>query len=106
MEAKINEGLTTEELQRMIATLSTTEDNESLRTEMDDLKVALRANPAACASLLPEDIGAMVEALIKVTGKVIEEDMAKGKKKSSPKVDLQAIMSDPNKRQEIEDDLF
>jgi len=109
-DVEIPEVLTTEQLQSMIKQLSVTENDEDLRKEMDELKKALRANPAACASLLPEDIGQMVDALMKVTGKEIEEDMAdKRKSKSStsstakaPKVDL----SDPKVRQEIEDDLF
>lgn len=106
LEVEIPEVLSTEQLQGMIAQLSVTEEGENLRAAMDDLKRAIRANPAACASLLPEDIGKMVDALMVVTGKEIEEDMAdkrKGKRSAAtPKLDL----SDPKVKQEILDDLF
>jgi len=104
-EVEIPETLNTDQLQSMIRQLSATEEGESLRHAMDDLKKALRANPAACASLLPEDIGQMVDALMKVTGKEIEEDMAdkkKGAKTPKVKIDL----TDPKVRQEIADDLL
>lgn len=104
-EVEIPETLSTTELQSMISQLNVTEEGENLRTAMDDLKRALRANPAACAALLPEDIGKMVDALMKVTGKEIEEDMAdkrKGKKPTKTDIDFR----DPAVIKEIEDDLF
>jgi predicted transcriptional regulator len=58
-------------LQHMIAQLSKTEAGESLINAMADLKKALKANPAACAMLLPEEIGEMVKALYKMTNKGI-----------------------------------
>jgi hypothetical protein len=103
---EIEQVLTTEEIQNKIAQLSTTEDEESLKNAMQDLKKALKANPAACAALLPEDIGQMVMYLKKITGKDIEEAAGrkKSKKKNTDKVDLNNL-SDTQK-QEILDDLF
>lgn len=43
-------------------------DDENLKGAMDDLKRALMQNPAACALMLPEDVGSMVEALRRITG--------------------------------------
>lgn len=105
-EVEIPEVLTTEQLQAMIRQLSATEDGDSLRGEMDELKRALRANPAACASLLPDDIGQMVDALMKVTGKEIEEDMADKRKTKGSTAKVKLDLSDPKVRQEIADDLF
>lgn len=99
----VESNLTTVELQSMIAQLSVTEEGESLVSAMDHLKKALLANPAACASFLPEDIGAMVSALRKITGKDIADQMA-GKKKTKDKVDLKNLTKE--QEQEIIDDLF
>lgn len=47
------------EIQLRIAQLETLSDAD-LKTEMDDLKMCLLRNPAACDLLLPEDIGILV----------------------------------------------
>jgi len=105
-DVAIPETLTTEQLQGMIAQLGVTEEGESLRNAMDDLKRALKVNPAACAALLPEDIGQMVDALMKVTGKELLEDMAKKKNGTKTAAKVKPDFSDPKVMQEIEDDLF
>lgn len=103
-EVQIAETLSTQQLQNMISQLSVTEEGEELKNAMDDLKKALRANPAACASLLPEDIGSMVKVLMQITGKEMEEDTADKRKGRTKKEKFD--FSDPNVKQEIEDDLF
>lgn len=103
-DVAIPEILTTEQLQAMIAQLGVTEEGEPLRSAMDDLKRALKVNPAACASLLPEDIGSMVEILMKITGKELLEDMAT--KKSGKTAKQKFDFTDPKVMQEVEDDLF
>lgn len=45
-----------------------TVDGFELKTAMDGLKSLILANPAACAQLLPEDVGDMVLALRRMTG--------------------------------------
>lgn len=98
--------LTTEQIQGMISQLSVTEEGEPLQNAMRDLKKALKANPAACAALLPEDIGAMVRVLKKITGKDVEEAASrkKGNGKKKEKVDLTNLTQE--QQQEILDDLF
>lgn len=93
-----------EQIQSMIGQLSVTEEGESLRGAMQDLKKALLSNPEACSSLLPEEIGAMVAKLRKMTGRDVElaaERMKKSSKKSAPKIDF----SNKDIQQEILDDL-
>ena len=61
---------------------------DDLKNEMMNLKKALLENPQACMLLLPDEIGAMVSSLRKITGIAIATASAKtGKKKSesSPK---------------------
>lgn len=55
---------------------------EDLSSAMIELKQALKHNPNACALMLPEDIGGIVSALQRVTGKYLEE---KGKASTSKK---------------------
>ena len=55
---------------------------EDLSSAMIELKQALKHNPNACALMLPEDIGGIVSALQRVTGKYLEE---KGKASTSSK---------------------
>ena len=64
----------------------------SLKNEMDDLKLCLLKNPAACELLLPEDIGMAVAAIKKLLGHATAtaEKPARGKK---PAVQL---VLDPN----------
>lgn len=103
---QIEKVLTEEEIKHMIAQLSVTEDGEPLKNAMRDLKRGLLANPAASASLLPEDIGEMVKHLYRMTGKDVEDAIAKASKNKKggskqPKFDF----SDPKIQQEILDDL-
>lgn len=63
----------------------------SLKNEMDDLKLCLLKNPAACELLLPEDIGMAVAAIKKLLGHAIAAATpARGRK---PAVQL---VLDPN----------
>lgn len=101
---KIEKVLTVEEIKNMIAQLSVTEEGESLRTAMDDLKKGIRDNPEACAVLLPEEIGDMVKALNKITGRDLEKAVEKaksGKRTKKSSIDL----SSKEVQQEILDDL-
>ena len=87
-------GLGIEEIKSMIEACGKTEDGESLKFSMDELKVALKANPAACAMLLPEDIGAMVVCLRKMTNKLVIADLDGSKKrakKDDPKITQEQI---------------
>lgn len=47
----------------------------ALRTEMDDLRKLLLANPDACLYMLPEDTGLLVRALRKITDNKVAIDM-------------------------------
>lgn len=59
---------------------------EELSGEMTLLKGALKANPNACALMLPEDIGELVSALQRITGKYLESKAKPASKKAaSPK---------------------
>lgn len=99
---KVEQPATVEEIQTMIAQLSVTEDGEPLKDAMIELKKAIKANPAACTVLLPEDIGEMVKALYRLTDRDLEQAVAKANKKGKKdKIDL----SDPKIQQEILDDL-
>lgn len=81
----IENTLTIEEIRNKIAQLSTTDEGESLKKAMSDLKVALLKNPAACSLMLPEDIGECVKHLTKITMKDIVE-AASSKKEKNGKV--------------------
>ena len=63
---------------------------------MDDLKVVLLKNPAACQLLLPEDIGMMVSCIKKLMlgAKTLAEiKKPTGRKTSKPQIDLSADLS-------------
>ena len=99
---KVEQPVTVEEIKAMIGQLSVTEEGEPLKNAMVELKKAIKENPAACTVLLPEDIGAMVKALYKLTDRDLEQAVEKTNKKGKKtKVDL----SDPKVQQEILDDL-
>lgn len=72
---KETNNLTIDQLQSMIQRLSSTEEGFDLKQEMSRLKVALKQNPAACSMLLPEDVGAMVEKLKKITNRGILDQL-------------------------------
>lgn len=78
-------NLNIEQVRLMIQQCSQTEDGESLKGAMNELKAALKANPAACAMMLPEDVGACVVVLRKMTNKLILEDIHGGKKERAKK---------------------
>jgi hypothetical protein len=56
-----------------------------LKTEMNQLKVALLANPAAVELMLPEDIGLMVENLRRIVGEAIAAASAPKERKTKSK---------------------
>lgn len=58
---------------------------DDLKNEMIELKKALMENPQACMLLLPDEIGAMVSSLRKITGVAIATASAKTSKKKEPK---------------------
>ena len=69
---------------------------DDLKNEMINLKKALLENPQACMLLLPDEIGAMVSHLRKITGIAIATASAKtkkapGEKKSSKKMTAQEL---------------
>lgn len=79
---------------------------EDLSAAMTELKGALKENPNACALMLPEDIGGIVAALQRITGKYLEE---KGKstgsskaKKASSKLPSLADISNMTPEQQAE----
>lgn len=65
----------------------------SLKNEMDDLKLCLLKNPAACELLLPEDIGMAVAAIKKLLGHAIATATAEKPSRRKPAVQL---VLDPN----------
>ena len=69
-------------------------DGFELKTAMDGLKSLILANPAACAQLLPEDIGEMVTALRRMTGNKEAAAMAapaRRKAAKEPALDANAL---------------
>jgi hypothetical protein len=92
--------LTLDQLKSMIAQLAMTQDGEPLKTAMTELKEALRANPDACALMLPEDIGQAVHYLRKMTGQLISAEANKEKSTKKKK-----ILS-PEEEKALEDNLF
>lgn len=60
------------EISQRIAALNAMSEAD-LKTEMADLKQALKENPAACALMKDEDVGLLVTALRKLTHKAITE---------------------------------
>ena len=58
---------------------------DDLKNEMMNLKKALLENPQACMLLLPDEIGAMVSSLRKITGIAIATASAKTKKAGEKK---------------------
>lgn len=64
-----------------------------LKTEMQQLKMAIKENPSACSLLLDEDVGMMVAALRRITGNAIANAISsktKSPKAAKAKVQLTA----------------
>ena len=72
------------EISQRIKTLEVM-SGDDLKNEMMNLKKALLENPQACMLLLPDEIGAMVSSLRKITGIAIATASAKTGKKREPK---------------------
>lgn len=94
--------ITPQQIKDMIARLSQTEDGEPLNNAMKELKVALKANPTACALLLPEEIGECVKHIMKITGKDLELQASGKKKEKKQAFDF----TNPDTLKTLEDDLF
>jgi len=78
------------EIKLRIAQLSELSGTD-LKAEMDDLKMVLLKNPAACELLLPEDIGMAVAAIKRLVGTAIAaatKETPSSRRKGSTKVDL------------------
>ena len=73
------------DLQHMISQLP---QNPDLRLAMKELNQALLRNPAACALLLPEDIGAAVSQLYKLTGQEVAAAAEPKKRVAKEKINL------------------
>lgn len=58
---------------------------DNLKGEMQDLKKALMENPNACMLLKPEDIGLLVQNLVKITGIAIASSATKKKESTKTK---------------------
>lgn len=81
-------SISIDSIREKIATLSQTADGESLKGAMNDLKIAIKSNPEACALLQPEEIGEMVKHLYKITNTVVVEESKKKSVKESKKINL------------------
>jgi hypothetical protein len=86
--------ITVEDIRSRVALLSTLE-GENLKGEMTKLKHALRANPEAANLMLPEEIGAMVQAIYKMTQRVVTQVAAKSLGTKAKKVDLKNMTELP-----------
>lgn len=79
---------------------------EDLSGAMLELKGALKHNPNACALMLPEDIGGIVAALQRITGKYLQEkakqSTGKTSKKASEKLPTLADLSKMTPEQQAE----
>lgn len=79
---------------------------EDLSSAMVDLKGALKHNPNACALMLPEDIGGIVSALQRITGKYLQEkakqSTGKASKKASDKLPTLSDISKMTAEQQAE----
>lgn len=86
---EIENTLSIEDIRAKISLLSTTEEGESLKKAMSELKVALLQNPAACSLMLPQDIGECVKYLTKITMKdIVEATGSKKEKNGKEKIKL------------------
>ena len=85
---------TAHEIQARIQQLSDL-SGTSLKNEMDDLKLCLLKNPAACELLLPEDIGMAVAAIKKLLGHALATATTAEKPARGRKPAVQLVL-DPN----------
>jgi hypothetical protein len=88
-------AITVEDIVPRIRELITLSDIDA-KNEMELLKAALMANPAAVSLMLPSDVGLLVTTLCRVTGQaVLEEKIAKEKKAKKPKaLDVSKLSKD------------
>ena len=83
------------EIKLRIAQLSELSGTD-LKAEMDDLKMVLLKNPAACELLLPKDIGMAVAAIKRLVGTAIAaatKETPSSRRKGSARVDLSIDLS-------------
>ena len=77
----------THEIQSRIKQLSDLAGTD-LKTEMDDLRVVLLKNPAACSLLVPEDLGMAIASIKRMVSVAVEAKAAKPAKPAKPTVKL------------------
>lgn len=83
--------LALKDIREKIAELTTIKgDRELLKNGIRSLQKALVENPAACAIMLPEDIGSAVELIRIYVGKEVQEEAAKKatSKRTVSRIDL------------------
>jgi hypothetical protein len=83
-------------LRKRIYAIASIEENEDLRHAMDDLRLALLANPAACNLLLPEDVGQLVGYIRKTNFAWLQANVkpAKAKAAAAPSSKSKAKISE------------
>lgn len=102
---EVNSPVSIGEIQALIQALGQTEDGEPLVHAMDELQKALVENPAACALLLPAEIGECTAAVMKISGKSLEKAVEATAKKGKGKTQQKFDLTDPKVQQELADDL-
>jgi pyrrolidone-carboxylate peptidase len=98
---QINSTIHIDDLRAMISRLAQTEQGDPLANAMKDLKKALLENPDAAAMLIPEEIGAAVAALRKMTRTEVSEAAVTKAGKARGKKDMTA-----EELAELDDKLF
>lgn len=88
--------ITIEDIRSRISLLSTTNEGEPLKLEMNKLKAALKHNPEAANLLLPEEIGEMVKAIYKLTNRVAVNQTTAKTTRVAKKIDLSQIKEMPS----------
>lgn len=71
-------------IKQRIALLSST-DEGTLKSEMDQLKILIKAAPQACQYLLPEELGECVRALRRITDNKVAADLGRAKPRANSK---------------------
>lgn len=98
-------SITIDDIRSKISQLAQTADGEPLRNAMQDLKIALRANPEACNLLMPEEIGEMVKHLYKITNTAVllEKSKAVGKNDKLSQKKINEMLMNPETLKNLAD---
>lgn len=78
-------GIDIEFIRQKIAELENY-DGGTIKGAMDNLSEMIMANPAACATMLPQDIGAMVKQLYRMTDNKVAMEMSTARGSKTAKV--------------------